>query len=153
MFKKLSLTLILAISISACTENAKVPGDPKNQLTQYIEKSFSISSSSDREALLSYLTGEAKTRLASWSEDQFRQAFIDSNRKFSKLIIREIKPINSQEVNITYELTYLDQSKGHDAKVTNKKLSHMINQQGKWLISDVHNIKELVEYENEMSLP
>jgi len=146
-----SFTVLLAIS--ACSKNTEVAGDPKQQLKNYIDRSFSISGPQDRAMLLNYLTGEAKTRLASWSDEQFNQAFVETKRQAPKLLIREIKPINAQEVNITYELSYLDQSKGKDAKVTNKKLCHMLNEQGKWLIGDVHNIKELVEFKNEMSLP
>ncbi|MGK5087243.1 hypothetical protein WDW86_06765, partial [Bdellovibrionota bacterium FG-2] len=88
-----------------------------------------------------------------WSEEQFRQAFMDSKRKFLKLVFRETNKGSDKEVNITYELTYLDQSKGHDAKVTAKKLCSLVLDQGKWLISNVRNIKELVEYQNELSLP
>ena len=43
--------------------------------------------------------------------------------------------------------------RGHEAKVTNRKNAQMIQDKGKWFISDVHNIKELVEYKNELSLP
>ena len=56
-------------------------------------------------------------------------------------------------MNITYELAYVDQSRGSGAKITNKKLCQMKLESGKWVINDVHNIKELVEYQNEMSLP
>lgn len=52
--------------------------------------------------MLNLLTGEAKTRLASWSEDQFRQAFIESKRQFLKLLFRETKAISSTEVMVTY---------------------------------------------------
>jgi hypothetical protein len=153
MFNKSIAGLALFLAISACDQSAQISGDPKQQLTHYIDKSFAISGPGDREVLLSYLTGEAKNRLASWSDEQFRQAFIETKRDTPKLLIRETKPINANEVNITYELSYFDQSKGKDAKVTNKKLCHMVNEQGKWLIADVHNIKELVEFKNEMSLP
>ena len=84
--------------------------------------------------MVNFLTGEAKRRLDSWSEDQFRQAFVDSHRTFVKLALRESKKVSDTEASITYEITYLDQNRGHDARVTNKKLAVLIRQGEKWLI-------------------
>jgi hypothetical protein len=153
MFNKVVSALLVCFALSACNRGPSVPEDPKRRLSEYISRSFSVKSVQDREDLLTYLTGEAKTRLAAWSPDQFHSAFIESKRQFIKLVFNEMKSVSPNEVNITYELTYLDQGRGHDAKVTNKKLSYLILQQGRWLIRDVHNIKELVEYRNEMALP
>ena len=102
---------------------------------------------------MTYLTGEAKARLSAWSEDQFRQAFIDSKRQFLKLAFKEAKKINPDEMDITYEISYLDKARGSNVRVTNKKMGQLVYEQGKWMIKDVHNIKELIEYQNEMSLP
>ena len=140
------------IILSGCSKGAS-SDDPKKRLAEYISLSFAVKDTPDRLALSQYLTGNAKTRLVAWSDDQFRQAFMDTKRKFLKLVIQEMKARSATETEITYEITYIDQSKGRDAKVTNKKMSEMIHDQGKWLIKDVHNIKELVEYQNEMSLP
>ena len=144
---------VLVILSNGCTKQQAVHEDPKHRLTEYISKSFAINNVGEREQLASYLTGEAKARLVAWSDDQFRQAFIDSRRQFLKLAFTEVKNISPEQVNITYELTYVDPTKGHETKVTNKKLCELTEEQGKWLISDVHNIKELIEYTNEMTLP
>jgi hypothetical protein len=147
-------TLVIALaSFAGCKTNRENPGDPKAQLRDYISASFNAREPQDREKLMSYLTGAAKTRLAAWSDEQFRQAFVDSKRQFMKLTFREVKPVSPKETSITYELTYLDQGKGNDAKVTNKKLCQLINDNGRWLINEVKTLKELVEYRNEMSLP
>lgn len=150
------LSAILATASVGCTKS-EVVGDPKGRLTEYISRSFSIKSPEDRKLLLNYLTGDVKSRLSGWSDDQFREAFIDSKREFIKLAFREVKEISPVEVQITYELTYMDQGKGHEkareAKVTNKKLCQLVYEQGRWYISDVRNIKELVEYKNELALP
>ena len=146
--------LVLALRLlSACTSGGEAGGDPKKRLTEYISKSFSVKSLEDRDKLAEFLTGDAKIRLVAWSEDQFRSAFIDSKREFIKLVVKEIKATSPRETDITYELTYLDQSRGKDAKVTNKKLAQLVQNDGRWYIAGVHNIKELVEYRNEMSLP
>jgi hypothetical protein len=152
--KKLAIIVLLAASIgSACNRGPELPDDPKGRLKDYISKSFNIKNTSDRQALVAFLTGDAKIRLSAWSDDQFREAFVESKRQFQRLAFREAKTISASEVNITYDLTYVDQSRGADAKVTNRKLARMVKEQGKWMIADVKNIKELVEYSNEMSLP
>src|SRR5262245_35304843 len=116
MFKIVYLFWALAgvavFSLSACTDNSQQQNDPKHRLTDYISKSFSIKDAGEKAQLLEFLTGEAKTRLAGWSEEQFREAFIDSKRQFEKLSFRDVKDISPIEVQITYELSYHDQSKG-----------------------------------------
>lgn len=144
---------LLLLMLASCSRQPEVPGDPKARLSDYIARSFSVKNAGDRTELMGYLTGDAKVRLAAWSDDQFRQAFMTSKRQFLKLAFKEVKPINSDEVSITYEVEYLDSGKGNQAKVTNKKLAQLLRAQGIWYVADVHNIKELVEYQNEMSLP
>ena len=143
---------------SACTPKQTAVDDPKHRLNEYISQSFAIKSPQDRGILAGYLTGDAKARIQSWSDEQFRQAFMDSKRQFLKLAFKEEKTVSANEVGVTYELSYQSaysdaQGKNHDAKITNKKLAQMVRENGKWFISDVRNIKELVEYKNEMSLP
>ena len=152
--RQVALSLIfLAVSTSSCTHGPESPDDPKGRLQEYISKSFAVRTVEDKKELVAFLTGDSKARLAAWSDDQFREAFIDSKRQFLKMAFREVKQINPTEVSVTYELTYLDQGKGRDAKVTNKKLAQMLRENGKWMVGVVRNIKELVEYQNEVSLP
>ncbi|MDR3605932.1 MAG: hypothetical protein P4M08_00965 [Oligoflexia bacterium] len=143
---------IMLISTS-CTIKNDTGNDPKKVLQEYISRSFAVKSPSERQDLLTLLTSEAKSRLSAWSDDQFREAFIDSKREFVKLAFTEAKSVSPRETSVTYELSYIDHGKGHDAKVTQKKLAQMVQEQGKWLIADVKNIKELVEYKDEMTLP
>lgn len=147
------LVMGLMSLLAACTLPESGMDDPKGRLTEYINKSFAVESPSDRAALLSYMTGESRARLAAWSEDQFRQAFIDSKRQKIKFAVTEIKSISANEVSLTYEVSYLDQTKSKGAKVTNKKLCSMVKEDGHWLIRDVKNIKELVEFKDEAAMP
>jgi len=140
-------------ALAACQSSQEGMDDPKKQLTNYISKSFAIRSLDDRKDLLDFLAGETKERLRTWSDDQFRQAFIDSKREFIKLAIVDMKKQSPEEANITYELTYLDQERGKDAKVTARRLARMREEGGRWLIQEVRNVKELVEFRNEMALP
>jgi hypothetical protein len=155
--KILFLAAVLTLS-GACTSRPESADDPKHRLNDYISQSFAVKGAQDRKELAGYLTGDAKARIESWSDEQFRQAFVDTKRQFLKLTFKELKPVSANETNITYELsfqsTYPDaQGKPREAKITNQKLAHMVHDSGKWLISDVRTLKELVEYKNEMSLP
>jgi hypothetical protein len=152
------VALILGANLVSCTKYSSQTEDPKRRLTEYISRSFSVKSPEDKTQLLNYLTGEVKDRLSSWSDDQFREAFLDSKREFLKLSFREVKSISDHETQITYELSYMDSGKPkegqrHPSKVTNKKLCRLVLEQNKWFITEVKNIKELVEYQNELSLP
>jgi len=153
MYFRLVLAIGMAFSLIQC-KNAKNFGEgPKATLHEYISKSFNLTRVEDRQDLEQLLTGKAKIRLTSWSDEQFRNAFLNQKRKFKSLQIREEKEISTNEVNITYELTYIDGEKGADTRVTNRKLAYLTRDGGHWLISEVRNIKELIEYQNEMALP
>ena len=147
------LALNLTLGLSACKQAQEGANDPKGRLQSYISKSFSVKKPEEKNELMGFLSGDARMRLASWSDEQFREAFVDAKREFVKLQFREVKPVSKTEVNITYELTYMDQAKAKDAKITNRKLCRMVLEEGSWRISEVKNIKELIEYKNEMSLP
>ena len=125
-----------ALTLGSCTSNKAFENDPKKRLQDYISESFNIKNEEGRKTLEAFLTGEAKSRLAVWSDEQFRKAFIDNKRQFVKLVFREVKTVSPQEVHIVYELTYMDQTRGgaeagsearpSDAKVTAKKLCQLI---------------------------
>lgn len=151
--KSVLAALAMVLTFSSCSGKKGAVGDPKQQLTDYIAKSFSVKSEADRKDLAVYLTGDAKRRLLLWSDEQFREAFIDSKRKFIRLAFYDVKTPNKVETNITYELTYQDSNSPKGAKITNRKLCMLTKEGEAWLIREVKNIKETVEYENEMSLP
>ena len=144
---------LLLLMLASCSRQPEIPGDPKARLSDYIARSFSVKSAGDRTEIMGYLTGDAKVRLAAWSDDQFRQAFMTSKRQFLKLAFKEVKPINSDEVSITYEVEYLDQARATRPRSPTRSSRSCCRAQGNWYVADVHNIKELVEYQNEMSLP
>lgn len=151
--RKLFVALaVLASVASGCSKDAKNENDPKQRLTDYVHTSFSIHDTKERAKLESYLTGGAKNRLVAWSDDQFREAFVESKRRDPKLSIREVKPVAANRTDITYELSYVDEAKGVGARVTTKRMCEMTLEDGKWFIRDVKNIKELIEYKNEMSI-
>lgn len=155
MFSNKIGIMLMAVGLlgAGCTPKSADESDPQKVINQYISQSFAVKSPAQKQELLNYLTREAKSRLSAWSDDQFREAFIENKRQFLKLAFKDSKTISPTETSVTYELSYLDQAKNHDARVTQKKLAQLVLEQGQWKISDVQNIKELVEYRNEMTLP
>lgn len=141
------------LATSSCVKRADVPNDPKEILKKYIEMSFKIEKASDRSMLEEFLTGDAKARLKVWSDDQFEEAFVKTKRKDPKLQIREVRKTGDAETSITYEISYRDEKNGQRSKVTNRKLCIFTRESERWLIKDCKNIKQLVEYQNEMALP
>ena len=148
-----SSALLLCVVALGCNRGSQDEADPKNRLRDYISKSFAVKAPSDRAELSAYLTGDAKIRLTAWSDDQFISAFIDQKRKFVKLAVKEIETRSSSEVAITYELVFMQEKDGREVKITNKKRAQMSMKDGRWLIAEVQNLKELIEYQGEMSLP
>ena len=147
------LLMVVSLCLVGCTSSKPNPRDPKKQLSDYISQSFAVRSEEDRNTMLSYLTGNAKQRLAAWSAEQFREAFIETKRQFVRLVIQDSRVSSESEINITYELTYLDQGKGHDARITQRKMARMVDEQGRWLVAEVRNLRELVEYKDDFTLP
>lgn len=144
---------LLLLAAFGCTTKSVPSDDPKEVIKSYITKSFSIKSISERKELEKFLTGEAKTRMSAWSEAQFYRAFVEVKREFGKLLFKETKEVSSTELNVVYELSYIDQNRGHDAKVTQKKMATLIGKDGQWFIENVRNLKETVEFRNELALP
>jgi hypothetical protein len=144
---------VVALAFAGCVNQKAQTGDAKQCIVDYINKSFSIKKLSERSQLEAFLTGEAHTRMKAWSEAQFYRAFIESKREFGKLVFKETKNVSDDEMNVVYELSYMDQGRGHDAKVTQKKMATLTRKNGVWLIETVRNLKELIEFRNELALP
>lgn len=147
---------VATLVFTACSGGGGNGTDPKGVLADYISLSFSAQAPSDRGRMLQLLTHEAKSRLEAWSDAQFHLAFIEKKRKFVKLAYLEVKARGERETSITYELTYRDMKKTSDVLVTQRKLARLSRESGAntpWKIAEVRNVRELIEFENEMSLP
>jgi hypothetical protein len=149
--------VLLACSavLGACSRGADGDGSPRWRLEQYVARSFAVKDSGDRELLIEHLTGDAKIRLASWSDDQFRAAFVDAKRTFVKLLVVEERKVDERNVDLTYEITFLDSTRegGGGAKVVQRKVCRVREDDGLWRIAEVRNVKELVEFQSEMTFP
>src|SRR5689334_10160257 len=103
--------LIALLIVWSCTRTFDPSRDPRRSLSDYISLSFSVKNIEDKSRLMVFLTADVKSRLAGWSEEQFREAFVESKREFIKLLFKEVKDVSPTEVEITYELSYLDHGK------------------------------------------
>ena len=144
---------LMACFLTHCTKDSVGPKTPKEALSSYISSSFSLSDYEDRKKLEPFLTGEAKARLLQWNQEEFKKEIVQGNRKFISLAIKEVKKISEQETALTYELTYSSGSAEKEAKITTLRLASFVFENSTWLIRDVRNLKELIEYKNEFSIP
>lgn len=149
----LSAGLVLVPSCNKRPSQTESEG-AKAALQAYVTKSFAVKSLEDRGALEDLLTGSARQRMSGWSDEQFMTAFLDKRRKFERLLVKEVKVVSPGEAVITYELTFSDVTDPKaPARETSKKIATLVRDGEAWQIREVKNLKLLIEYENELSLP
>ena len=90
--------LVVLFAVSSCTPDA-VDSTPAKVLDNYIQTSFHAKSLEDKKHMENLLTGDTKTRLVSWSDEQFTKAFVETQRKFQSLKVLETKKVSDQEVD------------------------------------------------------
>lgn len=150
------LPLVLLIGAVSCKRNFDATSsEPNAVLKHYIDLSFEAKSVKDKTALAELLTGSARDRLMTWSDEQFLSAFVNSKRELIKFAVHESKRISAKEASITYELVSTE-GKGTptETRQTQKKLAMLAQTaSGGWQIKEVRNIKTLTEFKNEMTLP
>ena len=155
MWNKVSLILsMLGVVVfgSSCTSN-KVTGTntPQKVLSDYVARSFSVQGVPEKPKLLELATGEVKETLEKMSDAEFRAYFVDSKREFTGLKVRDERKISEDRYSITYELSFNSKTAESFDKITNKKSALFVQKDSKWLISEVKNIKTLIEHQNEFS--
>lgn len=153
--KVLALALVIVAGAwTGCTRQAQVGGSaPHDVLASYIGEVFAVKSIGDLDHLKKFTldkseAGNELDALAN-NEDLFKKTFVDQKiQSVSSLRIRDERKVGDNEYSITYELTYIDQTaSGGSNTVTPKK--HVIlvrDSSGKWLISEVKNLKTFIEH-------
>ncbi len=150
--KWVMMILVGAIHLSGCTERT-LDNSPSKVLENYIKTSFSVTGIQDKHKMEDLLTGDTKSRLMSWSDEQFLKAFVEVKRTFQSLKILETKKVNDQEVALTYELSYQEGPADKLTQVSQRKLCTVVEAEGSWKIKEVRSIRESIEYLKELSLP
>lgn len=154
-----TLAVAALASVMACTGGNKGGAEtPQRVLSEYVSRSFAVKAPVEKSKLLELTTGEVKKAIEQLDEAAFRSYFIDSKRDFLGLKVKDERKVGDGQYSITYELSYMSRglpvatsAEPSVDRVTNKKHALFVNQDGKWLISEVKNLKTLIEHQNEMS--
>ncbi len=148
-----STGLLMLAMLIGCTGSNKLK-EPRDTLAEYVSRSMVIKVAEDRDKLADLVTGQAKDSLSKMTPEQFQEHFIDTTRVFLGLKVRDERPINENKYSVTYELSYKSKtSTGSEDLVTLKK--HALLEKstdGRWLISEVQNLKTNIEHQNEITL-
>jgi hypothetical protein len=146
------LIAVALLIVSACTPTL-IDNTPTKVLESYIQISFNAKGLEDKHKMEELLTGDTRSRLVSWSDEQFEKAFVESDKKFQNLKVLENKKVNDDEVAVTYELSYHEGPKDKLALVTQRKMATIVQQDSAWRIKEVRSLRESIEYLKEFSLP
>lgn len=147
----LAFTFSLGFFLFGCTSSKQALDGPQQTLAQYVQKSFSLRSFSDRDELINLTTDEVKEVLEGMDEASFKEYFVASQRSFVSLKIKDERKLNEDKISVTYELTYKTDKNGVKDTITNKKHAIFLRKDGHWLISKVTNLKTFIEHHNEIS--
>lgn len=150
MFRKLTLIAMIAMATGCTKSSDKI--SPQGTLSDYVSRSFGLKSPGDKSRLLELTTGQVRTALEGLDDASFKASFIDTKKEFVSLKIRDERKLAEDQYSITYEVTYKHSSGDSKDKITNKKHALFVNEGGKWLITEVRNLKTFIEHQNEMSI-
>lgn len=141
--------IVTLILLNSCQRTAG-KSSAEQTVRSYIETSFAIHAAGDKAKLSAFLGGDAKSRLQAWSDEQFAAAFLDQKRKLGELKFREVRTPSAAEALVTYELTYTDNKQ---ARRSQRKVAELSLVQNTWQIMKVQNLRETVDYQNELTVP
>lgn len=152
--KNLSAIVGLAVlmQVGACTKKEN-EATPVKVLERYIDISFNAKGIEDKRRMEDLLTGDTKTRLVSWSDEQFLKAFVETKRKFGGIKILETKKTSETETALTYELSFQEGEGDKKVGISQRKLCVVVFEGGALKIREVRSIRESIEYLKELSLP
>ena len=143
---------ILLFSLSSCTPHPE-ESTPVRTLEKYVKTSFQATGAQDKRVMESLLTGDTRSRLEAWNDDQFQKSFVEQKKTFKELKILENRKVSPQEVILVYELSYHQGPQDKGVRITQRKLGTLVFEQTDWKIKEVRSIRESIEYLEELSLP
>ena len=146
------LGVVCAMAFAACSDHL-ADSTPAKVLESYIQTSFNVKGPEDKKKMEELLTGDTKTRLSSWSDEQFMKAFVESKKKFQSLKILDSKKVSDNEYALTYELSYREGPEDKASEITQRKLCTIVQTEGnQWRIKEVRSIRESIEYLKDFNL-
>jgi hypothetical protein len=143
---------ILLFAFSSCTPHSE-ESTPVRTLEKYVKTSFQATGVQDKRLMESLLTGDTRSRLEAWNDEQFQKSFVDQKKTFKELKILENRKVSPQEVILVYELSYHQGPQDKGVAITQRKLGTLVLEQADWKIKEVRSIRESIEYLEELSLP
>ena len=144
--------MILFLLSGACTRDSE-ESTPVRTLEQYVRTSFQATGIQDKRVMEGLLTGDTRSRLEAWNDEQFQRAFVEQKKIFKELKILENRKVSPQEVILVYELSYQQGPQEKGVRITQRKLGTLVREQADWKIKEVRSIRESIEYLEELSLP
>lgn len=133
-----SLLLPLMLFLAACLNNEEA--SPEGAIKSFVEARMGQVVS--REFILKKVTGKLKQSVQNISDEEFaRFADLRNVKKDSLKVLS--KSCQEKKCFVTYSLSYVTNNDKEEKKYTTevKKIAEVINENGKWLIADVSNIK------------
>lgn len=149
---KSGIISIVLLALTACTSDVE-DSSPGKALESYVNISFNAKGIEDKAKMEELLTGDTKSRLGSWSAEQFLKSFVESRRKFKSLRILDSKKVSDSETVLTYELAFQEGPTEKLVAVTQKKICTLVKEGDAWRIKEVRSVRESIEYLNELSFP
>lgn len=129
------LYLFLFLAVSCLEDNLS----PESALKTFVEAR--MGNVVTRDYILERVTGKMKQSLENISEEEFNKfADLRNVKKDSFKVLS--KSCQEKKCYITYSVSYQTMEESKSAYVSEvKKIAEVINENGKWLIADVSNIK------------
>lgn len=148
---RLILTVLPLVAMSllpACTDHSK--DAPRETLAEYVGISMHVAGTGDKAKLAALTTGQAKQTIEAMDDAAFKTNFIDAHKEFLSLKIKDERSLTDSRFSITYELAYKSKTPNSDDLVTIKKHALLTREgtDGRWLISEVQNLKTDIEHQN-----
>lgn len=140
----------LLLSLTACT--GKKEQTPQETLSEYVSRSFGVTAPSDKAKLTELATGQVKEALEGLNDEDFKRNFVDTKRELVALKIKDERKLADGRFSITYEIAYVNKSSESQDKLTSKKHAIFVNENGKWLVAEVQNLKTVMEHQTELEV-
>ena len=146
--------------VTGCTGKQPGVNTPQRALSEYVGITFAVKTASDKTKLMSYMSGEAREKLAALPDAEFERYFVESKKEFVSLKVRDERKLSEDRYALTYEITYNSRGPAIDPlihqigmnRVINKKHVIFVKDSGRWLISEIQNLKTLIELKDETNL-
>ncbi len=125
------------------------PGTPESALKGFVNLSFK--GSKDKTDYLARLTGPLLAKYSSMGQEEFNKLLIGEGFKKNSFKIL-IKNCEEQKCFITYVIKYNQKGQNSSYDIDTKKVAELVNEDDRWKISDVNDIKTFIDSSEEIRI-